>query len=220
MVTVSVQGESLRLLPERALYWPRAEALVIADAHIGKAAAFRAGGVPVPGGTTAAMLDRLSVALDRTGARRLIVLGDLLHALAGRAPQTLDRVAAWRAARPDLQITLVRGNHDARAGDPPRDWGIACLDAPVFEPPFVWLHEPPDGSAGRQPAPQAYPIAGHLHPAVALSGNGRALSLPCFYFGRDYALLPAFGEFTGTAVIRPRAGERVFVLAGDEIVAK
>ena len=220
MVTVSVQGESLRLLPERALYWPRAEALVIADAHIGKAAAFRAGGVPVPGGTTAAMLDRLSVALDRTGARRLIVLGDLLHALAGRAPQTLDRVAAWRAARPDLQITLVRGNHDARAGDPPRDWGIACLDAPVFEPPFAWLHEPPDGSAGRQPAPQAYPIAGHLHPAVALSGNGRALSLPCFYFGRDYALLPAFGEFTGTAVIRPRAGERVFVLAGDEIVAK
>jgi len=55
---------------------------------------------------------------------------------------------------------------------------------------------------------------------VALGGNGRALTLPCFYFGRDYALLPAFGEFTGTAVVRPRAGERVFVLAGDEIIAK
>jgi hypothetical protein len=46
------------------------------------------------------------------------------------------------------------------------------------------------------------------------------MTLPCFYFGRDYGLLPAFGEFTGTAVIRPRVGESVFVLAGDEIVAK
>jgi hypothetical protein len=55
---------------------------------------------------------------------------------------------------------------------------------------------------------------------VALSGNGRALTLPCFYFGRDYALLPAFGEFTGTAVVRPRTGERVFVLAEGEIIEK
>ena len=46
------------------------------------------------------------------------------------------------------------------------------------------------------------------------------MTLPCFYFGRDYALLPAFGEFTGTAVVRPRAGEGVFVLAGDEVVPK
>ncbi len=219
-------------MPERAVYWSRAGALIIADPHFGKAAAFRAGGIPVPGGTTAAMLRRLSAALDATAAARLLVLGDLLHARAGRAPRTLEQVAEWRAARPNLAITLIRGNHDTRAGDPPADWRVECLDAPVVEPPFVWLHEPPpyrsadcqSAAIGLQPVlrlPDAgYPIAGHLHPAVALSGNGQAMTLPCFYFGRDYALLPAFGEFTGTAVIRPRAGEAVFVLAGDEIVAK
>ena len=222
--------------------------MLIADPHFGKAATFRAGGIPVPGGTTAEMLRRLSTALDATAVARLLILGDLLHARAGRAPQMLEQVAQWRATRPDLAITLIRGNHDARAGDPPADWGVACLDAPVVEPPFVWLHEPPESSqltvvsdqsaalsTNHQPpaiaqrplttdnwqlATDNYPIAGHVHPAVTLSGNGRAITLPCFYFGRDYALLPAFGEFTGTAVVRPRPGEGVFVLAGDEIVAK
>lgn len=225
--------EEIRLLSERALFWPRAGALVIADPHFGKAAAFRAGGIPVPGGTTAEMLRRLSSALDRTGAGRLLILGDLLHARNGRAPRTLEAVAAWRADRPDLRLTLVRGNHDRRAGDPPAEWGVTCLDAPVEEAPFVWLHEPKAGDELRVTndeservarrsslVPSLYPIAGHIHPAVALGGNGHGLTLPCFYFGHDYALLPAFGEFTGTAVVRPRSGERVFVLAGDEIVAK
>jgi len=216
-----VCGEALRLLAERALYWPRPGALVIADPHLGKAAAFRAGGIPIPPGTTSAMLARLDAALDRTGARRLVVLGDLLHARAGRAPRTLETVAAWRAARPDLTITLIRGNHDARAGDPPADWRVECLDAPVEESPFTWLHEPPTrDELFLSPGIRPYPIAGHIHPAVTLSGGGRVLSLPCFYFGRDYALLPAFGEFTGTAVVRPRAGERVFVVAGQQVIAK
>jgi DNA ligase-associated metallophosphoesterase len=240
MITTEVRGETLWLLPERAVYWPRAGALIVADVHFGKAATFRAGGIPIPGGTTAEMLRRLSAALDATAAARLLILGDLLHARTGRAPHTLAQVAAWRAARPALTITLIRGNHDSRAGDPPADWGVECLDAPVVEAPFVWHHEPPESgqwsvisnqSEEGKPASAPttdhwllttgyYPLAGHVHPAVALGGNGRAMTLPCFYFGRDYALLPAFGEFTGTAVVRPRAGEGVFVLAGDEVVAK
>ncbi len=219
MIKTEVQGEELWLLPERAVYWPRGRALIIADPHFGKAATFRAAGIPVPGGTTAEMLRRLDAALDGSGAARLLVLGDLLHARAGRAPRTLELVAAWRAARPALRLTLIRGNHDRRAGDPPADWAVECLDAPVIEPPFVWLHEPLAADHGPLTTDH-YPLAGHVHPAVALGGGARALTLPCFYFGRDYALLPAFGEFTGTAVVRPRAGERVIVLADGEIIAK
>ena len=143
MITTEVRGETLWLLPQRAVYWPRVGALIIADAHFGKAATFRAGGIPVPGGTTAEMLRRLSAALDATAATRLLVLGDLLHARAGRAPEMLAQVAAWRATRPDLGITLIRGNHDSRAGDPPGEWGVECLDAPVVELPFTWHHQPP-----------------------------------------------------------------------------
>ena len=38
-------GERLWLLPDRAAYWPRTETLLVADAHLGKAAAFRREGV-------------------------------------------------------------------------------------------------------------------------------------------------------------------------------
>ncbi len=68
-------GERLVLLPERALFWPRAEALVIADTHFGKTDAFRAAGVPVPG-SAAGTLARLAAALDVTSAKRLI---DIRH---------------------------------------------------------------------------------------------------------------------------------------------
>src|SRR6478752_4639680 len=105
-------------MAERALYWQREGALIIADLHWGKAATFRAAGVPLPPGTTTDDLARLDRALARTGARRLILLGDLFHARAGRhAAATLVTVAAWRSAHPSLDVLLVRGNHDRSAGD-------------------------------------------------------------------------------------------------------
>jgi metallophosphoesterase superfamily enzyme len=62
-------------------------------------------------------------------------------------------------------------------------------------------------------------LAGHLHPAVALGGPGRQRErLPCFLFGPRRGILPAFGSFTGAATVRPTAGERVFVVAGDEVL--
>ena len=99
-VHLELAGEPVRLLPERALFWPAACALVVADVHWGKAAAFRAAGIPIPGGATRQDLDRLDQAVARTGARRLIVLGDLFHAKAGRiATRTLAALRRWREAR-------------------------------------------------------------------------------------------------------------------------
>src|SRR5690606_28695628 len=116
--------------------------LLVADAHWGKAASFRAAGVLVPGGTTAEGIARLDRALDRTGARRIVFLGDYLHSRSGRAPGTLERLVAWHRSRPDVEQVLVRGNHDRGAGDPPPGTGVHAVDAPVAEPPFVLDHHP------------------------------------------------------------------------------
>lgn len=211
-------GEEVVLLPEPALFWVRTASLLVADVHLGKAAAFRAAALPMPGGTTSDALARLDSALDRTGARRLLVLGDLLHARAGRAPRTLAAVAAWRERRPELEILLVRGNHDRGAGDPPAEWGVRCVDEPWREAPFELRHHPAettpaDGLSG-------YRLAGHIHPAVQLTGSGGMRErLPCFLFGERQGLLPAFGAFTGGARVRPRLGDRVFAVAGAEVVA-
>lgn len=202
--------QRLRLFAAAALYWVEARTLVVADVHLGKAATFRAHGIALPAGTTETNLSRLTALLTETGAERLLFLGDLLHARAGRTEVLIERVAAWRRQFATLTIDLVLGNHDRRAGEIPATWGMRCVDE-LVEPPFVWRHEPGACETG-------YLVAGHVHPAVRLRGPGEALTLPCFYFGSTHALLPAFGDFTGTAVIQPRAGDSVFALVEDELV--
>lgn len=209
---VEIGNETLTLLPERAVYWPRRETLFVADVHWGKAAAFRAAGIAMPGGTTSDDLARLSSALIRTGARRVVLLGDLIHARQGRARQTFETISAWRAQHAAIELLLVRGNHDMHAGDPPEEWGIEVVDAPHVDAPFVLDHHPRASEHG-------YVLAGHIHPGVALNGGGRQrLKLPCFWFGQHVGVLPAFGGFTGMATITPAPGDHVFVIAQEEIV--
>lgn len=211
MVSLTWSQHRFRLLPERAVYWVDGDALIIADPHFGKAAAFRSVGIPVPGGTTQANLQRLGSALFQCGARRMIIVGDFLHARAGRADQTMGLVDAWRQAHSPLEITLVRGNHDQHAGDPPADWNIRCVEEPWIGDGLVFCHQPCIHDAG-------IVVAGHIHPCVRLLDvDGSTHRAPCFLFNKRRILLPSFGSFTGSHPIRPHKGDRVFVIAHDSV---
>jgi uncharacterized protein len=211
-LVIDLRGEPLHLLSERAVYRERTGTLLVADPHFGKSAAFRAAGLAVPGGTTRAALERLDRALARTGARRVVFLGDFFHARSGRVPATLTSLAEWRGRHPDLELVLVRGNHDRHAGDPLPDLRITPVEAPLLQPPFALCHHP-------EPVDGHYVLAGHLHPAAVVRGAARQRErLPCFWFGAEVGVLPAFGEFTGAAEIRPAPGNRVFVVADGEVV--
>jgi DNA ligase-associated metallophosphoesterase len=148
-----------------------------------------------------------------TGAQHVVFLGDLLHSARARAAATWAAVARWREAHAGLQLTLVRGNHDSHAGDPPPEWRVRCVDEPFMLGGLALCHHP-------QPVAGAYALAGHIHPAVVLGGRGLdRLRLPCFHFGAEVGVLPAFGAFTGMHVMARGEGERVFVIAGDELRA-
>lgn len=199
-----ISGTELLLLPEKAAYWPEQKALLIADAHFGKAAAYRALGQPVPRGTTAANLQKLDRLLDAHDCRQIIFLGDFLHG-PGSAAATFKAIAAWRERHPEVSCLLIRGNHDARAGDPPPQLDIAIAEEPHLLGPFALCHNP-----ARHPTHHV--IAGHLHPAYRLSGKARqSVTLPCFSTSGDMTLLPAFGDFTGGFVIGCQEGDQVFV---------
>lgn len=209
---VTVAGERVVLLAERAIAWPAMGALVIADPHWGKAATFRAHGLPVPRGTTAADLARLDSALARTGAAHLIVLGDFWHARRGRTAGVDAALEGWRARHASLEVTLVRGNHDRHAGDPAVALGFRVVEGPAALPPFALAHHP-------MAVPGAYTLAGHLHPAVRLRGPGRSRErLPCFVIRDELAILPAFGGFTGAANVEPAPGVALYAVAGDEVI--
>lgn len=213
MLELQIAGARLALLPQCAAYLPDERCLLVADAHVGKAASFRALGVPVPRGTTAQTLQRLSEAVAFSGARRIVFLGDLLHSAQGRASATLQALAQWREAHAGLELLLVRGNHDGRAGDPPAALGVLAVDEPLPMAGLALCHHP------ETPA-DAYVLAGHVHPGVVLGGRAhQRLRLPCFHFGPRVGLLPAFGAFTGLHVLWPKPGERVYVVADGAVHA-
>lgn len=214
-IELALAGERLQLRSERAIYLPAHGALLVADVHVGKAQSFRRLGVPVPSGTTADTLRRLDALLDATGARRIVFLGDFLHSARAQTATTLAALARWRERRAALELTLVRGNHDLRAGDPAAALGIEAVDEPLRLAGLALCHHP-------RPVAGAYTLAGHWHPCASLGGRARdRMRLSCFWLGAEarhpVGVLPAFGSFTGMHPIERRAGDRVFVLTEDRV---
>lgn len=218
-LALTIRGEELILLPERAVHWPAAATVFVADLHVGKAASLRASGAPVPGGSTSADLDRLSGVIRRTGASRVIVLGDWHHARAGRvAARTRAAVARWRERHAALDLVLVRGNHDVWSGDPDDALAVAVVAEGAVVPPFVLRHHPAGGDDRSAPA-GAFGLAGHVHPGVSLRGGaGARHRLACFWLTPGELVLPAFGSTTGTHAVRPGPDDRVFAIVEDEVV--
>jgi len=213
VTTILAGGRPLTLLPEKAAFIAASATLLVADAHIGKAVSFRALGVPVPRGTTSETLAGLSALLHRTGARRIVFLGDFLHSARAHAPATLAAVAAWRAAHRALDLVLVRGNHDDRAGDPPAALGIRVVDEPLLQDGFALCHHP-------RPVAGQYVLAGHLHPCISVGVRSwDHLRLPCFWFGDAVGVLPAFGAFTGMHAVQGAAEDRLFAVADNMVAA-
>jgi DNA ligase-associated metallophosphoesterase len=213
MVEIEVAGVRMGLLPQRAAYLPEERCLLVADAHFGKALSFRRLGVPVPQGSTGQTLQSLSQAVAASGARRVVFLGDLLHSAHAHAPATLQAQTQWRQCHAALDLLLVRGNHDAHAGDPPPALGVRCVDEPLHLGGLLLCHHP-------RPSDEGYVLGGHLHPCAVLGGRAhQRLRLPCFHFGARVGVLPAFGDFTGMHAVRPVPADRVYVVAGDAVQA-
>lgn len=210
-LTVHLAGEEICLLAEKALYWPRHRALLVADAHFGKAAAYRRLGQPVPVGTTQTNLNVLDQLLNDYDCRQIIFLGDFLHAKESHAPGTLALLEQWRVRHEELKITLIRGNHDLRAGDPPAQLRIDVVAEPLLMAPFALQHEP-------VPHPTHHVLAGHVHPTYRLQGKGRqSVRAPCFSLGESISLLPAFGAFTGGINIKTDGGNRLYLIADSAV---
>lgn len=212
---ISVQGEELILLPERAIYWPKRKTLWVADAHFGKATHFNKTGIAVPANMVDADLFRLKSLLDTYEVERLIFLGDLFHS---KYNSEWERFGDWLLLNEIKEVHLVMGNHDILHQKYYAKYNLIVHDEFLADTPFTYVHEYVDGMEERYP--DTIIISGHVHPAVSIGGKARqGVRLPCFYFNSTHAILPAFGRFTGMFSIGKKHGsDNFYVIADNEIL--
>jgi DNA ligase-associated metallophosphoesterase len=207
---IQFHGHAFELLADRAVWWPFRRTLVIADLHLGKAATFRARGLPVPAGTTARDLSRLSRLIETFDPRRLLILGDLIHAR--ESAESLHTFRAWRDRHPRTEVAVVLGNHDRHVSQELIAAAVDLYAAPVCEDGVFFTHEPAD-------SPTCPTVAGHLHPMARLTDfDGSGVNVPCFVLDPDQLTLPAFGQFTGGCRIDPMPNRCLYTAAAGRVV--
>jgi uncharacterized protein len=207
-VTLNIHGEELMLHPGRAALWPRRKTVIVADTHFGKSSFFGRHGIAVPAGSDDEDRQGLSRLVRESGAERLIILGDFLHAPIAEDSREARDLDAWSKDLISAHIIVIAGNHDRGA---PRSWSsIAWLDGELLEPPFRFLHE----ALPRQHADQLFTLSGHIHPVIRLGPLRRPnLRVPVFWQRSTGLVLPSFGAFTGGFAVRPTPGEHLFAVS-------
>ncbi len=204
-VAIVFAGETLHLLPDRALYWPARGALLIADLHLGKGDIFRDAGLAVPSGGTQHDLQRLERLLVAHTPQSLYVLGDMLHG-DDRGAQWREHWQSWRETHAALRIVAIAGNHDRRLSTAGLDLELAGTQLAIGT--LLLSHEP---------MPANGVICGHLHPVVRLPRvPGRQ---PAFVQSPTQLILPAFSRFTGGHEWAAKPDQRLFVCTGDQVIA-
>jgi len=221
-VSHKIHHQQFWLTTGRSMFWEGEKALIVSDLHFGKTGHFRKSGIAVPPSVFTEDLQRLVTQIQYFQPRELIIVGDMFHS---HANKELELFLKWRSDLPDVNIRLIRGNHDILEEDWYAAAGIELSPQTLSRRDFHFVHDMEDhlnkneGFVENGNAEDSYFISGHIHPGIRIQGAGKqSLCFPCFYFGRKYAVLPAFSRFTGVAMIYPEAEEQVFAIVNQELI--
>ena len=216
------RNQHLWLSSERVIFWEDEKALILSDSHFGKTGHFRKSGIAIPPSVYREDLQRLVVQIQYFQPRELIIVGDMFHS---HANKELELFLKWRSDLAGIHIRLVRGNHDILKDEWYQQAGIDLSSQTLSRKDFHFVHDISDqlkqgnGFIKNISEERSYFFSGHIHPGIRLNGMGKqSLCFPCFYFGKKYAVLPAFSRFTGVAMIYPDAEEEVFAIVNQELI--
>ena len=204
----SLHQQTFWLSSDRCIYWEEQQSLIVSDLHFGKTGHFRKSGIAVPQNVYKEDMQRLMDQLQFYKPQQLIIVGDLFHSVANKE---LEFFMKWRNDFQQLHFALVKGNHDILKTDWYTSANISVTDSHLNIANFCFVHDINEACA---PTPNIdYYFSGHIHPCVLLKGLGKqSISLPCYYFTENFAVLPAFSKFTGTALIDKKSTDNVFAI--------
>lgn len=214
-VRFQLRQQTLWLSPESCLFWEEEKRLIVSDIHFGKSGHFRKEGIGIPQTVFKEDLQRLVAQVQFFQPKELIVVGDFFHSRMNNEIRLFEK---WRKDLSHLPIHLVRGNHDILNNQWYAANDITIQEGMMDLHPFQFMHEPPVATKAGS-SPQPYLFSGHIHPGIRVEGFAKqSLRFPCFYFGEQYAVLPAFGRFTGLHAVKPKKKEKIFAIVNKSII--
>lgn len=210
-----LNDQTLWLSPERCIFWEEEKALILSDLHLGKTGHFRKSGIGVPQNIFKEDLQRLFAQIQFFKPIQLLIVGDLFHS---HANKEMEMFLKWRTDLPNLQMLLIKGNHDILTKKYYKDANIEVIKQKLSVKNFCFTHDINE-KCEEEAANTNFTFSGHVHPGIRMSGVGKQqLYFPCFYFNKEYAVLPAFSRFTGIYQINPKKTDSVFALVENRIV--
>ena len=207
-----ILNNTFLLSADRCIFWEEEKTLILSDLHLGKSGHFRKSGIAIPQAVFKEDMQRLVTLIQVYKPRQLVIIGDMFHSHSNKEH---DFFLKWRQDFSTLPIHLIKGNHDILKTSWYQLADITIHNCELQIGDFVFVHDFNDCSI----TTKSYIFSGHIHPGITVRGSGKqSLHFPCFYFSKNYAVLPAFSKFTGTFTIEPKAGENVFALVQQSIV--
>ena len=204
---ISVKDEEFILHPSGAIYWEKRSKLMISDVHLGKITHFRKFGMAIPSQAIYKNFQLLQETIDYFNPQEVIFLGDLFHSSLNREWDLFEIFIKANS----ISFILVMGNHDSISMVKYKNLGINIYEKLVYDA-FLLTHFPEEKEG-------YFNFSGHIHPAIKLKGMGKqSLKLPCFYKKKNQIILPAFGEFTGSYVMKKTSKVEVFAIANDKVI--
>lgn len=196
----------------RTVFWEQEKILILSDLHLGKTGHFRKSGIGVPAAIMKEDMQRFVAAIQFYKPSLVVIVGDLFHSVENKEHELFLK---WRKDLQHVAMLLIKGNHDIVPDAWYKKAGIEIAEKMWRKNNFAFVHHIEDADPGSDD----YFFSGHIHPAISIKGLGKqSLRFPCFYFAENYAVLPAFGKFTGTYLIEPAKNETAFAVVEDSVI--
>ncbi len=205
---ILLEDESFYLLPQKAIYRPLFNQLILADLHLGKAAHFRKKGIAFPHQSHTKDIDKLHFLIKRWQPSSVLILGDLFHS-------DYNKEWLWFKSllmeNHDVQFILVEGNHDVLQNE---IYNLPNLLKARYieEDYFIFSHHPLINASKLN-------FCGHIHPGIKIYGSAKQVeTLPCFYHDNNNFILPAFGNLTGLFILEKNESAVYYLIAHDRVI--
>jgi len=200
--------EPFYLLPQKAMYRPIKNQLILSDIHLGKASHFRKNGIPMPKESHLKDIDTLHYLMNKWKPHTVLILGDLFHS---KFNNEWLWFKSFMMEYPIVSFMLVEGNHDVLKENIYDISNLFKVEI-IEEDHFIFSHHPLKEN-------KKFNICGHVHPGLKLTGSAKqTIKLPCFYLNKTHLILPAFGYLTGLYILEKEENSIYYLIANKRVI--